>query len=552
MDTQRLILFFIFSFSLLLLWDAWDKQSRPKPVPAPATQTMPAVPTPVKPAAAPGAGAAQSASVPAAAPAARGETLRVQTDLLIAEIDTLGGTLSKVKLLKHKHADDQSKNLVLLGPEHHYFAQSGLTGESGPNHRSLWKARPGAHELAAGTSKLEVRLSAEGAGGVAVEKVFVFTRDSYIVDVTLEISNKGAAPISPYAYFQLTHDGKFESGGSSIAQSFGAQSYAGFAEYTEAQKFQKIHFSDLDKGKSEYLRRAEDGWIAFVQHYFVAAWLPAVKAAREFVVERRQDGIYVGRVVLSGPEIAPGASARIGAPLYVGPQEQYRLKAAAPGFDLVVDYGWLTIIAWPLFWLLEKFHALSGNWGVAIILLTILIKVLFFPLSAASYKSMAKMKLITPRLTKLREMYGNDRARMNQAMMELYKTEKINPLGGCFPILVQIPVFIALYWVLLAAIELRHAPFILWIKDLSALDPYYVLPILMTLTMVVQTKLNPVPPDPVQAQVMKYMPYVFSVFFFFFPAGLVLYWLVNNILSILQQWQIQRMFDRDKTAHARR
>jgi YidC/Oxa1 family membrane protein insertase len=553
MDTQRLILFFIFSFSLLLLWDAWEKQNRPKPVPAPAAQSIPAVAAPAKPAAAPATGVAQSAKVPAAAAAAaKGEALRVQTDLLLAEIDTLGGTLSKVELLKHKHADEPSRNLVLLGPEHHYFAQSGLAGEGGPNHRTLWKAQPGARDLAPGASKLEVRLSAEGAGGLTVEKVFVFTRDSYIVDVTLEISNKGTVPVSPYAYFQLTHDGKFESGGSSIAQSFGAQSFAGFAEYTEDKKFQKIHFSDLDKGKADYVRRAEDGWIAFVQHYFVAGWLPAAKLAREYVVERRQDGIYVGRVVLSAPEIAPGAAARVGAPLYVGPQEQHRLRAAAPGFDLVVDYGWLTIIAWPLFWLLEKFHAMTGNWGVAIILLTVTIKILFFPLSAASYKSMAKMKLITPRLTKLREMYGNDRARMNQAMMELYKTEKINPLGGCFPILVQIPVFIALYWVLLAAIELRHAPFILWIRDLSALDPYYVLPVLMTVTMVLQTRMNPVPPDPVQAKVMQFMPYIFSVFFFFFPAGLVLYWLVNNILSILQQWQIQRMFDRDKTAHAKR
>jgi YidC/Oxa1 family membrane protein insertase len=239
-------------------------------------------------------------------------------------------------------------------------------------------------------------------------------------------------------------------------------------------------------------------------------------------------------------------------PLYAGPQEQRRLQAAAPGLDLVVDYGFLAIIAWPLFWLLEKFFALSGNWGIAIILLTVLIKIIFFPLSAASYKSMAKMKLITPRLTKLREMYAHDRQKMNQAMMELYKTEKINPLGGCFPILVQIPVFIALYWVLLAAIELRHAPFVLWIKDLSALDPYYVLPILMTGTMILQTRMNPVPPDPVQARVMQIMPYVFSIFFFFFPAGLVLYWLVNNILSIAQQWQIQRMFDRDKPAHAKR
>ncbi len=555
MDTQRLILFFIFSFSLLLLWDAWEKQNRPKPVPPPVVQAVPAVPAvpvPAKPSATPAAGTAQPGTVPAAAPAAKGEVLRVRTDLLLVEIDTLGATLSRAELLKHRHADDHSKNLALLGSEHHYFAQSGLAGEAGPNHRTLWQARPGPRELAPGQDKLEVRLTAQGAGDVAVDKVFVFSRDSYIVEVSLEISNKGSAAVTPYAYFQLTHDGKLDATSNSVAQSFGAQSFSGFAEYTEAQKFQKIHLSDLDKGKADYVRRAEDGWIAFVQHYFVAGWLPSAKVPREYFAERRQDGIYVGRVVLPVSEIAPGATARVGAPLYVGPQEQHRLRAAAPGFDLVVDYGWLTIIAWPLFWLLEKFHAMTGNWGVAIILLTVTIKILFFPLSAASYKSMAKMKLITPRLTKLREMYGDDRARMNQAMMELYKTEKINPLGGCFPILVQIPVFIALYWVLLAAIELRHAPFILWIKDLSALDPYYVLPVLMSITMVLQTRMNPVPPDPVQAKVMQFMPYVFSVFFFFFPAGLVLYWLVNNILSIAQQWQIQRMFDRDKTAHAKR
>ena len=313
-----------------------------------------------------------------------------------------------------------------------------------------------------------------------------------------------------------------------------------------------MELADIDKGKADFAKQSGDGWLAYVQHYFVSAWLPAGKVAREYAVEKRADGIYVGRTLVSAGAIAPGASATVAVPLYAGPQEQSRLVAVAPGFDLVVDYGWLTIIAWPLFWLLEKFHGLSGNWGVAIILLTVSIKLVFFPLSAASYKSMARMKLITPRMTKIREMYENDRARMNQAMMELYKTEKINPLGGCFPILVQIPVFIALYWVLLAAIELRHAPFMLWIQDLSALDPYYVLPVLMTITMVIQTRLNPVPPDPVQAKVMQFMPFIFSIFFFFFPAGLVLYWLVNNVLSILQQWQIQRMFDRDKPAHAKR
>jgi len=287
-----------------------------------------------------------------------------------------------------------------------------------------------------------------------------------------------------------------------------------------------------------------------VEHYFVSGWFPPAGLERTYDVVKVDD-VYYGRLRIPLATLAPGASTRVAVPLYVGPQEQRRLEAVAPGFDYVVDYGWLAVIAWPLFWLLEKFHALSGNWGVAIILLTVTIKLIFFPLSAASYKSMAKMKLITPRLQRLREMHEHDRQKLNQAMMELYKTEKINPLGGCFPILVQIPVFISLYWVLLAAIELRHAPFMLWITDLSALDPYYVLPILMTLTMILQTRMNPTPPDPVQAKVMQFMPFIFSIFFFFFPAGLVLYWLVNNILSIAQQWQIQRMFDRDKPAHAK-
>ncbi len=560
MDTQRLILFFVFSFSLLLIWTEWEKEQRPKPKPgvvqpAGEIKAIPgAVPTPTSAAPAPAATPAPVAStgVPAPAATGKGEIVQARTDLIVADIDTLGGSIARLELLKHKETNDQSKNLVLLGPEHQYAAQSGLTGDGGPNHRTLWRVLPGERALADGKNSFEVRLAAEGRDGLAVEKVYTFKRDSYIVEVALEIKNSGAAAVAPHAYFQLTHDGKQPAGGSSLAQSFGAQSFNGFAEYTTERKFEKVQYSDIDKGKVDHAKQATDGWIAFVQHYFVAAWVPTVAGSRDYVIEKRPDGVYSGRVVLPVPSIAPGATGKVVAPLYAGPQEQNRLKEVAPGFDLVVDYGWLTIIAWPLFWLLEKYHGFTANWGVAIILLTVTIKIVFFPLSAASYKSMAKMKLVTPRLTKIREMYANDRARQNQAMMELYKTEKINPLGGCFPILVQIPVFIALYWVLLAAIELRHAPFMLWIHDLSALDPYYVLPILMTITMVIQTKLNPVPPDPVQAKVMTFMPFVFSIFFFFFPAGLVLYWLVNNILSIAQQWQIQRMFERDKPAHGKR
>ena len=548
MDTQRLILLFIFSFSLLMLWEAWEREGRPKPAPAPRAPQ--GVPAPAKPAAAPTPPASPAVS-PGADPGAQGEVVRISTDLIVAEVDSLGGTLRRVELVRHKDSRDRTKNFVLLGPGHHYTAQSGITGDAGPNHRTPWRVLPGERTLAAGAEAVELRLAAQGRDGLQVEKIYTFKRNSYVIDVALELRNQSAVPTATYGYFQLTHDGKPDADADTIAQQFGAQSFTGFAVFSEARKFEKVHPSDLDEGRPEHVAQADNGWLAFVQHYFVSAWLPPQGVTRDYVMEKRQDGIYAGRVLIPAT-VAPGTSARLSAPLYAGPQEQSRLRAAAPGLDLVVDYGFLAIIAWPLFWLLEKFHALSGNWGVAIILLTILIKLVFFPLSAASYKSMAKMKLITPRLTKIREMYAHDRQKMNQAMMELYRTEKINPLGGCFPILVQIPVFIALYWVLLAAIELRHAPFILWITDLSALDPYYVLPILMAATMVVQTKLNPVPPDPVQAQVMKYMPYVFSVFFFFFPAGLVLYWLVNNILSILQQWQIQRMFTRDKPAHGKR
>jgi YidC/Oxa1 family membrane protein insertase len=553
MDTQRLILLFVFGFSVLMLWEEWQKETRPKPAPVAITQQQ-GVPAPsggksdTQAPTTPG-----SANVPsAAAPAAQGEIVRVQTDLFIAQIDTLGGTLERLELLKHKDAADPNKDFVLFGPDHHYEAQSGLAGEGGPNHRTLWHAQARDYRLENGKDAIEVRLSGTGRDGITVDKVYTFHRNSYVIDVALDVKNKSAAPASGYAYFQLVHDGKPDEDANKFAHSFGARSFTGFAVDSKEKNFEKVSPADIDKNKVDAVKRADNGWLAFVQHYFVSAWILPDGLNREYVIEKRPDGIYVGRLLAALPTLAPGASTQITAKLYAGPQEQKRLEAAAPGFDVVVDFGYLKVIAWPLFWLLQKFHELSGNWGVAIILLTLLIKIVFFPLSAASYKSMAKMKLITPRLTKLREMYGDDRQKMNQAMMELYKTEKINPLGGCFPIVVQIPVFISLYWVLLAAIELRHAPFILWIKDLSALDPYYVLPILMTCTMVLQTRMNPVPPDPIQAKVMKFMPFVFSIFFFFFPAGLVLYWLVNNILSILQQWQIQRMFNRDKPAHGKR
>jgi YidC/Oxa1 family membrane protein insertase len=555
MDTQRLILLVIFSFSLVLLWDAWEKAQQPPPVSAPTAQQH-GVPTPT-PSPAPsaatgtqpsGAGVVSVPSVPGAkAQTVQGETVQVRTDLVVATINSVGGTLQRLELLKHKAQGNDKKNFVLLGKTFDYEAESGLIGKGLPDHRSAWRILPGPRALQPGADKLELRLAADGPNGLSIEKVYTFYRNRYLIDVAFKITNHGTAPVKTYAYFQLVRNDKAPPG-----QTHTSHTYFGPVMYTAQSKYKKISFSDVEEGKAEYPKHADDGWIGIVQHYFVAAWAPRGNLPREFYLKHLPDGEFSAGLIMSSPEISPGASATVDAPMFAGPQEQKRLKNVAPGFDLVVDYGWLSIIAWPLFWLLEKYHSLTGNWGVAIILLTVTVKLVFFPLSAASYKSMAKMKLVTPRLQKLREMYADDRAKLNQAMMELYKTEKINPLGGCFPIVVQIPVFIALYWTLLGSIELRHAPFIFWIKDLSALDPYYVLPVLMMISMVIQTRMNPKPPDPIQAKVMTFMPFVFSVFFFFFPAGLVLYWLVNNILSILQQWQIQRMFNRDKPAHGKR
>jgi len=402
MDTQRLILFFVFGFSLLMLWDAWEKEHRPKPTPqaqvqGPSANTVPA--SPAKPATAAVTAPAPAGSVPGAvAPAAKGQIITVRTDLVIAEIDTLGATLRQVELLKHKEAKDSSKNLVLLGTEHRYQAQSGLTGESGPNHRSLWTVEPGSFILADGQEVLEVRFTGQGADGLVATKTYRFARNSYVIDVALDIKNGGAAAVAPATYFQLTHDGKSTAAANAVASTFGAQSFNGFAVYTEEKKFQKIELADVDKGKADYVKQASEGWLAFVQHYFVAGWIPPAKAARSYEVLKRDDGLYAGYVRLPAGTIGPGASASVKVQLYAGPQEQHRLAAVAPGFDLVVDYGWLTIIAWPLFWLLEKFHGLSGNWGVAIILLAIIVKLATLYWTTKSMRSMRQMAALKPDL----------------------------------------------------------------------------------------------------------------------------------------------------------
>ncbi len=554
MDNARIFAAIIFVGSVVLLADAWFKVNQPPATEATSeTAAVPSVtPDSNVPAVTSGSGESTTpapvlSSTPGAVPASRIVTVR--TDVLEADVDTQGGVLRRLELLEHRSKDDPDSNLLLfeVTGERTYMAQGGLIGDGLPNHTTPYHVVGNKFELQGGDEELQVVLNAEAIDGHEVSLRYTFHRGDYVIDVDYEIANRGSVPISGHGYFQLLRDGNPAAGDSKMRPTF-----TGGAIYTEESKFTKVDFEDMDKGKVKYPKKTKDGWAAIVQHYFVAAWVVEQGITREYFTRPRDNGLYAVGVIVPVPEIAPGSIGLIGSRLYAGPQNQKRMSMLAPGLELTVDYGWLTIIASPLFWLLSTIYQWVANWGVAIILLTVIIKLFFYPLSAASYKSMARMRVLAPKLQALKETYGDDRQRMQQAMMEMYKTEKINPLGGCLPILVQIPVFIALYWVLLGSVELRNAPFILWIHDLSAKDPYYVLPILMGLSMIVQSWLSPTPPDPVQAKIMKIMPVVFSVFFFFFPAGLVLYWLVNNILSIAQQWQITRVIERSKPASANR
>jgi len=540
MDNQRLILLLVFSFSLIMLWDAWTKQGQPPPVAAHvASAPSTAAPTPTSQLPAPQAAVAASAAAvpgnPAVASAAR---VQVKTDLFSADISALGGDIVRLALLKHRATENARNSFLLFDDKHAYAAQSGLIGTGLPNHRTNWLLPSGGLELKDGQAELRVRLEAAGDDGVKVAKTYVFKRGSYLIGVEHEVTNGTAAAIAPNAYFQLSRNGQSPDGANAMMQTF-----TGPAFFTEIEKYHKVDFSDIAKGKAKTPAPADNGWVAIVQHYFVSAWLPAAKVQREFFTRKLGEDLFAAGVIVPMGNIAPGTAAKLETSLYAGPQEQDKLAQVAPGLDLVVDYGWLTVVAAPLFWVLEAIYKVLGNWGWAIIGLTFLLKLAFFPLSAASYKSMAKMRVLTPKLAKLKETYGDDRQRMNQAMMELYKKEKVNPLGGCLPVLVQIPVFIALYWVLLGTVEMRSAPWLGWITDLSAKDPYYILPLIMGVTMFIQTKLNPTPPDPMQAKVMLFMPIVFTGMFLFFPSGLVLYWTVNNLLSIAQQWQVNRMIE---------
>ncbi len=551
MDNRRLILLFVFFFSLVMLWDAWGKYQHPQPAATTAAASDSAASAAPQPTASLQHVVADTAKAPAVAEGADArpaETISIKTDLYTAEISTRSGDITRLDLNRYKAVEDKTQTFSLFGAKHHYLAQSGLIGDGLPTHKTLYTAVPGSRELAAGESTLQLRLDAPDVDGVKVTRVFTFHRDSYLIDVAFEIDNGSGKTLAPHAYYQLQRDGKLPEGESSMVSTF-----TGPAVYTTQDKFQKVSFSDLDKGKAKFVANADNGWLAMVQHYFVAAWAPTTGVAREYFMRKAENGAdstYTAGVILPVAAAAPGAHTQIVTPLYAGPQIQKTLEQlaqpvdaggiGAEGLPLVVDYGWLTILAAPIFWCLQAIHGLLGNWGWAIVLLTIGIKALFYPLSAASYKSMAKMRAVGPRLQAIKERCGDDKQRLNREMMELYKREKINPLGGCLPVLVQIPVFIALYWALLGAVEMRDAPWILWINDLSSVDPFYVLPVIMVVTMLIQTKLNPTPPDPMQAKVMMVMPFIFGGMFFFFPSGLVLYWVVNNVLSIAQQWKITR------------
>jgi YidC/Oxa1 family membrane protein insertase len=547
-DMRRTLLWVVFTMSLVLLWDAWNKHTGQPTIfggapPRPAASA--AGPTPAAsgvPSAIVTTAAGSAAGVPTSAPAApTSETVIIETDVVRATLDSRGGTVVGLELLKFADQNHPDRVVKLLDQSaaRVYLAQSGLiTTQSGvalPNHLTPMRLLPGERKLSEGAGELSVVFESTAADGITLRKTLRFTRGKYTIDVTHEVVNAGSAPVSPQLYLQLSRDGNKPEGESSFYFTF-----TGPAVYSEATKFRKIDFADIEKKKAEMPPESDSGWVAMVQHYFTSAWLLPEGLKREFRTAKVSDNLYSVALVTPLGEVAPGTSKAQSATLYVGPQEEYRLAALAPGLDLVKDYGWLTMLSKPLFWLLTQLHSLIGNWGWAIVALVVVLKIAFYWLNAKAYASMAKMKAINPKVMEMRERLKDKPQQMQQEMMRIYREEKVNPLGGCLPILVQMPFFIALYWVLLSSVEMRNAPWIGWITDLAAIDPFYILPVLMTASSLFQVWLNPTPPDPVQAKMMWIMPLAFGVMFFFFPAGLVLYWLTNNILSIAQQWYINK------------
>ena len=534
-NIRRTVLWVVFTFSLIMLWDQWQVHNGRKPTffpgaAAPASQAS-------APASAVPAAAALPSAVPGAAdaaPAVARERIEVTTDVLRLVFDTQGGAIVRSEFLKYDELGQAGQPFVLFdhSAQRVYEAQSGLIGGPFPTHKTPM-AFSGERVLAEGAKELALRFESPEQGGVRLVKTYTLQRGSYVVQVRHEVVNASGQAVNPQLYVQLVRDGNKPPGETSFYSTF-----TGPAFYTDAKKFQKVEFSDIEKNKAEFVAQSPDGWVAMVQHYFASAWLLPQGAAHENFARKVDNNLYAAGMIAPLGSVAPGASQAIEARLFIGPQEEKVLEGIAPGLELVKDYGFFTILSKPLYWLLDKLHGMLGNWGWAIVALVVLLKIAFYWLNAKAYQSMARMKAINPRVTELRERYKDKPQQMQQEMMRIYREEKVNPMGGCLPIMVQIPVFIALYWVLLSSVEMRGAPWILWIKDLSVKDPYFILPVVMTLSTLLQTALNPLPPDPMQAKMMWIMPLMFSVMFFFVPAGLVLYWVTNNVLTIAQQWVI--------------
>ena len=551
MDFKKTILWAVFSMSGLMLYNNWQvHEGKPSlfggaPASAPAAADKTATANKVDvPAQISGSPAVAATPVVSSGAIEGAEKFTLQNDVLVLEISASGANVIDAKLLKSLTAENKPVELFQYTPTHKYFARSGLISLGNndlPNHTSTFKLAQSGKD---GSGRPFAVFVSE-RNGVQLEKTFILNPGSYVVDVGHRVTQSSNNPNPLVLYTEIVRDASQEQKIGPFDGAFSASTFTGPAAYTDKEKFNKLEFTAIDKNKitiPTQVAAGEPAWIAMVQHYFASAWIPGDKVARDIYAGRIDNGLY--RIGMQTPlgVVASGSSVVEKAKLFVGPQEERVLETIAPGFELLKDYGYLTILAKPIFWLLDNIHSYVGNWGWSIILLTILIKLVFFPLSAASYKSMARMKEVQPRLVAMKEQYKGEPQKLNQAMMEMYRKEKINPLGGCLPVVIQIPVFISLYWVLLSSVEMRGAPWVLWIHDLSVPDPYYILPVIMAASMFVQTKLNPTPPDPVQAKIMMYMPIVFSVMFFFFPAGLVLYWVVNNLLSIAQQWQINQMF----------
>ncbi len=536
MDNARFVLIVFFFFLSLMLYQQWQADYGPKPAASTSQGGVSSVTNPDVPVSAAPAGNAESASGQGGDLITR-QRIKVQTDVIRMEIDTEGGDIRLLELLDYPVAKDAQDKPVQIFTDQDlvFIAQSGFIGDesSAPNHHSQWQAPSASFALADSQNELRVPLTWTSSQGVTVTKTYVLKRGSYDLHLEQQVANKSPNAWTARQYVQLQRKDPGDKNKDQLVRT-----YTGGVLYTPEDKYKKIAFKDMAGENLD--TKAKDGWIAMIQHYFLAAWIPASGEENGFYTKSLSDDHYVIGAYTPVLEVPAGGAKSFTAQLFAGPKLQRVLETTAPGLDLVVDYGALTIIAKPIFWLLEQFHKIFNNWGWAIIFVTLTLKALFFRLSAASYRSMANMRKMQPKMAELKERFGGDKQKLNHAMMEMYRKEKVNPLGGCLPILVQIPVFISLYWVLIETVEMRQAPFIGWLTDLSSKDPYFILPLLMGVSMFIQQRLSPPPSDPLQAKIMQFFPVMFTGFFAFFPSGLVLYWVVNNVLSILQQWYINK------------